>query len=183
MIRKLLLSILIFFTVYILLIFKAPIVAGAIEKVLGIKGFNEFILGFKSTFDDTVTDIPTKAELRNAYDAIHSGALNFKENFDIGVDYTKKQIDEIRETLSGAEDTFNNVKDGYENIKEYIDTNSGVIQDVRDTIEAFSGITEKLTNSGTTDGIQNTIDTFSEIRDNLIGTGIIDETTNTGATD
>lgn len=161
----------IFFVSYILSIFKAPILASAIEKVLWIEWFNEFILSFKSTYDDAVTNMPTKDELKNAYNVVHSWAVEFWENFEIWVDYTKKQIDWIRETLSWAENTYNDITDWYLKTKDYINTNSWVLQDVRDTIESFSGITESLTNSGIITWIQDTIETVTDLADEYIWTG------------
>ncbi len=118
--------------------------------------------------------MPTKDELKNAYNALHSWAIDFKENLDMWVDYTKKQIDEIRGSLSWAEDTYNDFTDWYNQTKDYINTNSWVIQDIRDTIEGFSGITDSLTNTGFVIWIQDTIERVTDTADEFIGTWTTD---------
>lgn len=172
MLQKLLLFILIFFIVYIISIFKLPILAWSIEEVLHIKWFNEFVLKFKETYDKTFTDLPTKNDLKNAYNTAQSWAVEFWENFMIGVDYTKEKIDNFRNTMSWVEDTYSEVKEWYIKTKEYIDSNSWVIQDVRDTIEALSWVTEKLTQSWTLDSIKKTIDWVSWLTETFVWTWI-----------
>jgi hypothetical protein len=147
MLRKILWSIILFFIIYILLIFKAPSIAWVIEKSIWINWFNEFILWFKSAYDETVTHIPSKEELQNTYNTVHSWAIEFKENFDLWVDLTKEKIDAFRDTMSWAEDTLNNFKTWYNETKDFINTNSWVIIDIQNTIETISGITEILINT------------------------------------
>jgi len=174
LLQKLIWFFIIFFVSYILLIFNAPIIAWAIEKVLWIEWFNKFVLSFKSTVDKTATVLPTQDELKNAYDVVHSWAIEFKENFWLWVDYTKEKLDWYRVALSWAEDTFNNLKDWYNETKDYINTNSWVIQEVRNTIEAFSGLTESLTNSWTLTWIHDTIEKVTDFTDDFTSTGVVE---------
>ncbi|MDR2411962.1 MAG: hypothetical protein LBD88_05405 [Candidatus Peribacteria bacterium] len=67
MIKKILWFLVIVFVLYILLIFTYPNLADKIENKLGIKSFNEFIRNFKTTLDDICTNLPTKDEVKNAY--------------------------------------------------------------------------------------------------------------------
>lgn len=147
MITKFFLTILIFFTTYVLVIFNLPHVAWAIGKVLWLEEFNKFVLTFKSTYDETVTKIPTEDELKNTYNTVQSWAIDFKEKFDLWVDYTKEKIDWFRETLSWAEDTFNEIKNWYDWAIKFVNTNSGLIEEYKEKIEYLSWITETISES------------------------------------
>lgn len=141
MVKKILLSILIFFVVYILLIFKAPIIAWSIEQLLWIKWFNDYVIWLKSKLDKTVINIPSQSEV-NIYDSIQSWALDIKT----WIDYTKDKIDWFRKTMSGVDSTIKEINDWYDKTQDFINTNSWVIEDARNTIDSYSWITEKLTN-------------------------------------
>jgi len=174
LLQKLIWFFIIFFISYILLIFNSPTIAWAIEKVLWIGWFNNFVLKFKWAYDTTVTNIPTKDELKNAYDIAHSWAIEFWENFKMWAEFTKDKIDWYRETLSWAEWTYNEVKDWYNEIKDYVNTNSWMIDEIRNTIETFSWITDSLSNTWTFDWITDTLDRVVEIKDELVWTGEIE---------
>jgi len=143
MIKKILLSILIFFVVYILLIFNAPIIAWTIEQLFWIKWFNEFILSSKAKFDNTIINITSQNEV-NLYDKIQSWALDIKWNINNWADYTKDKIDDFRKTMSGVDSTIKEINDWYDKTQDYINTNSWVMQEVKNTINTYSWITEKL---------------------------------------
>jgi hypothetical protein len=67
MIKKIFWFLVIVFVSYILLIFTYPSLADNIESKLGIKPFNEFVRNFKATVDDIYTNLPTKDEVKDAY--------------------------------------------------------------------------------------------------------------------
>ena len=140
MIKKLLLSGLILFIVYILLIFKAPEIAWTIEKLILIDWFNEFALSFKSIFDETVTQIPSSEEFL-------SWTIDIKNTVIDWVNTTKDKIDSFRETMSWAQDTYNDLKNTYDEAKDFINSNSWKIEDIKEVIETISNITETLTNT------------------------------------
>ena len=145
--KNILLSILILFIIFILLIFKAPVAALKIENILWINWFSEFVLSFKWTYDETVTNIPTKSELKNAYDTVHSWAIDFKDKFEDWLNITKEKIDTVREKVWEAEDTYNELKWTYDEVQEFIDTNSWKIEEIKEVIETVSEITETITNT------------------------------------
>lgn len=145
MLRKIIWSIILFLVIYILLIFKAPGIAWVIENIIWINWFNNFILWAKSTYDETVTNIPSKDELQNTYNTVQSWAIEFKENFEIWVEITKEKIDAFRATMSWAESTYNDLKDWFNDAKDFIDTNSWIVDDIHNTIKTLSGINEALT--------------------------------------
>ncbi len=170
LLQKLIWFSVIFFVSYILLIFNSPIIAWAIEKVLWIEWFNNFVLKFKWAYDTTVTNIPTKDELKNAYNTVHSWSIKFQENFKMWAEFTKDKIDWYRETLSWAEDKFNDAKDWYNEIKDYVTTNSWLIDEIRNTIETFSWVANTISQSWTFDWLNDTVERVVEIKDSLVWT-------------
>lgn len=149
MLKNIFLFILIFFVLYILSIFKAPDLASSIEQSLGIQWFNAFVINFKETFDDIVTNFPTQDELKNAYETAQSWALEFKDNFENWLNITKDKIDTIRETLSWAEDTISDIKENIDAAKDFYDANSWTIDDIKNTIDTISEISQEITNTWT----------------------------------
>lgn len=168
MLRKLLLFILIFIIVYILTIFKIPTVAWAIESLLGIDWFNDYVLNFKSDYDDTFINLPNASEIQEAYETAQSWTIEFWENIKSWVDYTKNKIDNIRSTVSWVKTTYTKTKESYDKTVEFIESNSWVIQDVKDTISSLSWVTEILANTWTIEWIQRTVTNVSDIADNLM---------------
>jgi len=140
MIKKLLLSIVILFIAYVLLIFSAPNIAWAIEQLLWLDGLNQKIIDFRDSFNDKSTSIPSKDELL-------SWALDLKDNIIEWVDTTKEKIDSFRETMSWVEDTYNDLRDWYNEVKDFIDTNSWKIDDAKEILNTVSDITQTLTNT------------------------------------
>lgn len=139
MIKKFLLSIIILFIWYILLIFTAPNVAWAIEKFLWIDWFNSSIIELKEIFNEKSTNIPSTDELL-------SWAIDIKNTIVDWVDTTKEKIDTVRETLSWVENTYNEIKEWYNEVKNFIDTNSWKIEEIKTVIDTIS----ELNNTWTT---------------------------------
>lgn len=147
MIKNILLLWFIFIIVFIILIFKTPDFALKIESTLWINWLSQFLLWFKWTYDETVTNIPTKAELENAYDTVQSGALDFKDKFEDWLNLTKEKIDWVREKAWDIENTYNDLKWTYDEAKEFINTNSWKIEEIKEVIETISDVTWTLTNT------------------------------------
>jgi hypothetical protein len=147
MIRNLFLIIIIFSVLYILAIFKAPIIAWAIEDTLHVNWFNNFILWLSDSYNKVMNKIPTAHEIQNSYNTLHSWAIDFKNTVINGVDYTQDKIDKIRGTLSWVEDTYNDIKDWVNDVKVFIDNASWAINNTKHLIENVSEITETLNNT------------------------------------
>lgn len=130
----------IFFVLYIIAIFKAPIIAKNIEKNLHIDGFNDFVINFKSTFDGIYTDLPSAQEFIEAYHWALSWAIKIKTDVINGAIYTKGKIDSVRETLSGAEDMYNKTVD-------FIDDASQKLEETQKVIDAVQNITSTWANN------------------------------------
>lgn len=144
--KKLILFLLIAFVCYILIIFKAPLVADWIAKTLGIEWFNEFVLKFKSDIDSNATQWVSSEDLKNAYDNVMSGALEVKNTVQKTLDNTKERIDSLRITLSWAEDTFNDMKDWYDAAIEILDTTNKKIEEVKNVIESVQNLSSSWSN-------------------------------------
>jgi len=140
MIKKLILSLIILFIWYVLLIFTLPSIASWIENLLGINWFNNKIIELKEFFNDKSTSIPKT-------DEILSWAIDFKNNVINSVDTTKEKIDSIRKTMSWVENTYNDIKNWYDDVVNFIDTNSWKIDSIKTTIQQISDIKENLTNT------------------------------------
>jgi hypothetical protein len=67
MIKKILWFLVIIFVLYLLLIFIYPNFADNIESKLGIQPFNNSIRNFKTKLDNIYTNLPTKDEVKDAY--------------------------------------------------------------------------------------------------------------------
>jgi len=147
MIIKFLLSLLIFTIVLTLSVFNIPTITTSIEKMIWLNWFTEFILKFKSTYDETVTNIPTKGELENTYNTVQSWALDFKDKFEDWIKLTKQKIDSIRGSVWEIEDTYNDLKDNYDEVQEFIDTNSWKIDEIKEVIETITDVADTLTNT------------------------------------
>ncbi len=130
----------IFVTVYVLLIFMAPQITSKIEETIWIDGLTESITDFKWNLDESVTDIPTKDELKDAYNKAYSWALEYKEQFDLWVEKTHEKVDDIRDTLKKAEDTYNTVKDSYEQTKQTLENTKKILDESRQALENIQTI-------------------------------------------
>lgn len=134
MIKKFILFSLIIFILYILALFKLPQFTSIVWNIAWLNWFNEFVLSFKSTFDKTVTNIPSQEEFIE-------WSLELKENVINWVDVTKDKIDDIRETIKWAESKYNDLKETYDETKEFINTNSWKIKEIKETIQKISNLT------------------------------------------
>jgi peptidoglycan hydrolase CwlO-like protein len=139
--KKLLLLLVIIFTLYILIIFKLPVLADAIGKTFWLENFNSFVLQFKSDVDMVSTDTPTKEELIDTYNKALSWVIDLKNDIVNGVDVTKEKIDSVRSTLSGAEKTYNDIKEQYGDAVEFIEETSQKIEEAKKIIDAVQTVT------------------------------------------
>jgi len=144
MLKKLILLLVILATLYSVAVFKFPEVADTIWSTIGLSEFNDKIRSWKDTYDNVVTDIPSKTDLLDTYSWAINDARNIRDDLKDKVDMTKDRIDDIRTTLSGAEDTYNEVKDTIWEAKEFIDETTDKIDEVKWTLEKVSDVTKKI---------------------------------------
>ena len=138
--KKLILLFVIIFTLYILIIFKLPVLADAIGKSFWLEKFNSFVLTFKSNVDMVSTDTPTKQELIDTYTKALSWAIDLKNDIVNWADVTKEKIDSVRATLSWAERAYNELKDTYWEAVEFIDETSKKIDEAKKIIDAVQSV-------------------------------------------
>ena len=138
--KKLILLFVIIFTLYILIIFKLPVLADAIGKSFWLEKFNSFVLTFKSNVDMVSTDNPTKQELIDTYTKALSWAIDLKNDIVNWADVTKEKIDSVRATLSWAEKAYNELKDTYWEAVEFIDETSKKIDEAKKIIDAVQSV-------------------------------------------
>jgi len=141
MINKLFWFIIIIFVLYILMIFKMPVIADKIQTWLGFNWFNEFVIDFKNSMDSFFTRVPTKEELKEWYNSTLSWAVDFKNDVVTWVNDVKDWIDSVRWTLSWAVDTYNDVKETVIDTKETIDS---TVETIKDTSESLKDTAEKI---------------------------------------
>lgn len=153
MLRKLFWSAIVLIVLFILAVFKAPELAKSIADLAWYPNVPEKITEFKATFDNVVTDIPTKEELESQYNSTVSWALELKENIVNGVQTTKDKVDSLRETMSWAEQKVNELKETYNDAKEFIDETSEkidqakqIIEDTQAVIDNVQSVWETITN-------------------------------------
>ncbi len=149
--KKLLLILLIFFLFYIISIFKFPAFAVIVWTLLWTENFNEFMLKFSDTYNEVVTDIPSKDEVLDTYNKTISWAIIVKDKIVNWLDTSKSFIDEVRVTFSWSEEKINeikenidSIKDTYEDTKEIIDDTVSNISEIKDKIEV---INDAITNT------------------------------------
>ncbi len=142
MIFKTLLSLLIVFIVYALIVLNFPSLANSIAWYLWIEWINEKIIEYKADFDLKSTNI-------NSWADILSWAIDLKDNIIDSVDKTKEKIDSIRNTMSWVESTYNDLKDWYDSIQNFIDDNSGTLDSIKWTVDDINNIRDSLTNTWT----------------------------------
>ncbi|MCP4523110.1 MAG: hypothetical protein GY828_02725 [Candidatus Gracilibacteria bacterium] len=148
MLQKLLLSILILLVLFILSIFNAPELAGALSNMFGYPNLPKQVIEFKESFDTVVTDIPTKDEVLDTYNTTLSGAIELKGKVIDGIHTTKETVDTIRETLSGAEEKIENAKETYNKTVEFIDETGKKIEETKKIIEDTSKVIENVQGIG-----------------------------------
>jgi len=145
--KKFFLVIIIIITSYILIIFKLPELWANLGNLFWTTKFNEFLLKNSDTFNNTVTDIPSKEELINTYSKAYSWAIKIKDTVVDSAETIKGNIDDVRVTLSWAESKINNIKDKYKEAKDFIETNSWKIQNIQNEIDKVSKISKILTST------------------------------------
>lgn len=142
--KKLILILVILATLYWVAVFQFPEIADKIWAQIGMEEINQNIRNGKETYDNVVTDIPSKDEVIGTYWEAFSGAIDLGANIKDKIDVTKDKIDTVRDTLSEAENTYNEVKGTIEEAKEFIDTTSEKIEEVKWTIDKVSEMWDKL---------------------------------------
>lgn len=140
MIKKFYWILVIIFTLYILLIFKAPNITIGIEKMIGLSWFTEYITTFKWKVDN----LPSKDDIENRYNEVYSWAVDLKENIQDWINTTKDKIDSVRVALSWAEDTYNKAKDTYDSTINFIEWANDKLNDVRDSIDKVTEVSKEI---------------------------------------
>ena len=107
----------------IIWVFLAPDITKTIEDVVWMSGTTDEIRSFKNSFNDIVTDIPSAAEFK-------SWAIDIGNTVKWGLDSTKEKIDDVRVTLSWAQDTLNSTM-------QTIDSTIESVQSAKDSVEEF----------------------------------------------
>lgn len=142
MLKKIYFFLVIIIVGYALLAYNFPTKVQLVEDFFWLPHLSQGIISFKSTFDDTVTNIPTKEELEQAYTTIYSGAVEYSEKAKEGLDITKWKIDEVRQTLSGAGDVYIEGKALIEQTGETIDA-------IWQVVDAVQKVQEEVSATGT----------------------------------
>lgn len=124
---------------YLMLVFQFTEIATKIDGILWIWWTSDKILYLRDVFYDIFTYFPTKEEVTDVYKITMSWAEVVKDTIIIGLDKTKDQVDNLRNTLSGAEDSYNATK-------QLINSSSWKIQEVIDIV----GNIKNLSGSGVT---------------------------------
>lgn len=147
MLKKLFWSAILLFILFILAVFKVPEVAKSLADMAWYPNLPGKITEMKSTYDDVVTDIPSKAELEYQYNATISWALELKENITVWVQSTKDKVDSLRETMSWAEQTIDDLKWTYNDAKDFIDETWKKINETKKIIEDTQAVIDKVKNT------------------------------------
>jgi len=95
---------------YIVLIFLAPGVSDTIGSFIWTKSLNEKIRIFKTNVDKTATSATWKDDLLKGYSDTIDSARQARDTIIEKTLDTKKKIDDVRNTLSWAEQTVNEAK-------------------------------------------------------------------------
>lgn len=144
MLLKIILIFIIACTWYGLTVFMSPETSSTIDKALWISGFSEKIRWGKTTFDTSITDIPSLGEFK-------SWALDMSQKLSNGIDTTKEKIDTVRWGAQKVEETFNDAKNTYDDAKETFDAVKGTVDEMSGKIQEFEWVVEwvkNITNSG-----------------------------------
>ncbi len=131
---------------YILLVFKAPGLTTEIEKQFGFEWLTETLTWVKGKLDEASTKIPSQEELESKYNKWLSWAIDIKNTVVDGIDKTKETIDNVRVTLSWAQDTVSDTLDFVDNAtqkvkdaKEAVDQVNQSVQDAKTALESING--------------------------------------------
>ncbi len=118
------------FVLYILAIFKAPILADEIEKLIWINWFNNKIRELKEKLDSFSTKVPTKEKLQDYYSWAVENIEKTKEN----IDTIRKKAKDLEETYNEAKETIDEAQEKLEQVKETIDKVSEVWESINKII-------------------------------------------------
>lgn len=121
--KKILLMLVIFIVLFLILVFKAPIVAWTIWDLLWLHWINEKIVDLKNKFDNAITRMPNKEELKDTYNKAYSWTIEI-------IDKTKNTIDTVRENANKLENKYNNTKKVIKKTWEKIDKIKWTINDL-----------------------------------------------------
>jgi uncharacterized coiled-coil DUF342 family protein len=145
--KKIFWLIVLLWTWYIISIFLAPTFADKIWDLLGIKSFNEQIRNKWWDLNKISTNIPNSKELQKSYDNAIKKAWEFKNTVVDWIDKTKNTIDEVRATLSWAEDTIDKAVNLYDETTETVDK-------LKETFNDVDKMREKITDSVNTENVK-----------------------------
>lgn len=133
---------------FVLTVFKAPDLAKSISELAGFPNLPANIISIKTTFDWVITDIPTKEELENQYNEALSWAIELKGKIVDWVQSTKNTVDDLRETMSWAEQKIEDIKETYNDAKEFVDEAGKKIEETKKIIEDTSRVINEVQNIG-----------------------------------
>ena len=146
MIRKLFWILAMLFVLYILSIFRFPNLAKDIEKTLWIEWFNEFVISFKKTFEESITNF-SKDEVIGNYKNILSWSIELKNKLIGWISTAKEKIDDLRIFISWVEKNFNKLKYKYNESKGFLEEISNKAENTKKTIDELWKLKETLTDS------------------------------------
>lgn len=133
-IKKILLSLLILFVLYILALFVFPDQTRWFGDSIWLKKFNDFIINFKSKVDDASINTDVEKTIKN----IQSWATDL---LDTAWDYAKdikSKIDSVRSTASWVENTYNEVKWQIEETRKNIEDVSNKFNQMKQTVDSVN---------------------------------------------
>lgn len=146
MLKKIFWWMIVLIILFVLTVFKAPDLANSIAELAGFPNLPTNIISIKSTFDWAVTDIPSQSELEEHYNEALSWAIIIKWQIIDGVQTTKDTVDDLRETLSWAEQKIEDIKETYDDAKEFVDEASAKIEATKKIIEDTTKVINEVQN-------------------------------------
>lgn len=152
MLKKIFWTAILLFILFVLAVFKAPEVAKSVANIIGYPNLPESITKLKWTYDQVVTDIPSKEELEKQYNSTISWAIELKENIVNWVQTTKNKVDSLRETMSWAEQKIEDLKGSYNDAKEFIDEAGKKIDETKKIIEDTTTVINNVKNIADSSG-------------------------------
>lgn len=133
-------------TLFWVSVFKAPELADSIWNTFGFPNLTSYIRDFKSWFDEAITHVPSQEEIQEKIAQTKSWALKIKDGIITWVETTKNKVDDVRESLSWAEQTLQDAKNAYNKTVDFIDETGKKIDEVKKTIEDTSKVIEEVQN-------------------------------------
>ncbi len=144
MIKKILWFLLIFVVLYILAIFKAPVLADSIEDLLKINWFNQTVRDFKTSLDNIYTNLPSKEQVIDTYNKTLSWANELKEKAWSWTKQLKESIDNVRLSISWSVDKYEWIKNDIIETKQKMDQ---TVDTIKSTSEAIGEFWENIKNT------------------------------------